>query len=94
MQSEEESEPVLRISERLRADCVRLAEDPALKEVFSHLRGLLRVKSERSQPDEKELREHCYYQLNAIVRLEGYLQSMAKADTIRAVNRERSRVSA
>ena len=94
MQSEEEAQPTLRIDSRLRADCVRLAEDPALKEIFSHIRGLIRRESERSQPQEKDLREHCYYQLNAIVRVEGYLQSIAKADTIRVVNRERSRVGA
>ncbi len=90
--SETEPDP-RRASElqRFRAECLRILEDPAMKRILSDVRAEIRRESENSKPLEKELREQCYYLLNAVVRIEKALRHFAGGGKLSLVTRERSR---
>jgi hypothetical protein len=73
------------------ADVRRIFEDPALHRVLAYVRAKIRMESETSEPHEKDLREHCYYLLNAVVRIEKRLRAVADGGKLTLVRRERAR---
>lgn len=85
MESENE-----RPDDQLKLDCKQLMEHPATRRVLSKVRAEIRREAENSEPHEKELREHCYHLLNAIVRFENRLKSLADGGKLTSVRRERA----
>lgn len=74
---------------RLKAEIVRLWSDPAMKQILGMVRAEIRKESETSKPEEKELREHCYYLLNAVVRIEDRLKAFATGGSLDLVRQTR-----
>lgn len=92
MQNPEASDPAELPKSQLQHDALRLFEDPAMKAILAYVRGQIRRESETSRPDERELREHCYYMLNAVVRIDSALRVFAAGGKLSLVRSERSNV--
>jgi hypothetical protein len=76
---------------RFRTECMRLLDDPATKQILAKVRADIRRESENSKPEERKLREHCYYLLNAVVRIERALRHFGGGGKLSLVTHERSR---
>lgn len=96
MEASEETEPpdhsraAVEDLRRFRAECLRILDDPATKRILAYVRADIRKESENSAPEDKELREHCYYLLNAVVRIEKGLRHFGGGGKLSVVTRERS----